>query len=127
MEALVVELMVRLEAENERAGALEFSRVQRLLFALHFAQQVFLDAVGQVFRNLILGAAQQKRAHPAASRGFSPDACLYFASSLIKASRVMNEVASPASSSASALLPAATSRRADLAIASSRDMNDEIL
>ena len=34
-----------------------------LLFALDLAEQILLDAVGQVFGHLRFGAAQQKRPH----------------------------------------------------------------
>jgi hypothetical protein len=63
MKALLVELTVGLEAEDELARTFEFGVVKGFLLAFHFTQQILLHAVGQILFHLRLGAAQQKRPH----------------------------------------------------------------
>ena len=63
VESLVVELLVRFEAKDELAGALEFGAIERALLTFHYAQQVLLDAVGQVLRDLHFCAPQQEWSH----------------------------------------------------------------
>ena len=52
-----------LTAEEQLLRALELRVVERFLLAFDFAEQVFLDAVGQVLGDLGLGAAQEEGAH----------------------------------------------------------------
>ena len=63
VEAVLVQVLLGLHLEQELLGALELGAIKRPLFAFQFAEQIFLDAVGQIFRDLILRATQKERAH----------------------------------------------------------------
>src|SRR5262245_54273723 len=60
VELLTGEFLLRLNGQQFLLGAFKLGAVQGFLFALDFAEKVFLDAVGQVAGDLALGAAQEE-------------------------------------------------------------------
>src|SRR5204863_528193 len=62
-----------LDPKQNLLRALEFGAIKRLLLSFDFAEEIFLDAVRQVFGDLAFRAAQQERANargePAAGEG----------------------------------------------------------
>ena len=67
MKALFVRVAcLGFHAEQDLLSAFELGAVKRLLFAFHFAEQILLDAIGQILGDLAFGATQQEGTH---SRG----------------------------------------------------------
>ena len=58
------QFLLRLERQEQLLGAFEFGAVEGLLLPFDFAEEIFLDAVGEVFGDLAFGAAEEEGADP---------------------------------------------------------------
>ena len=64
VEARFIELRIGLDVQQREARALEFGAVERGLFAVEFAEEILLDALGEVLGDLAFRAAQDEGPHP---------------------------------------------------------------
>ena len=63
MKLLLCQFLLGLDAQQHLLGMLEFRPVERLLFPFDFAEQIFLDAIGQILGDLGFGPAQEEGTH----------------------------------------------------------------